>query len=341
MTVRNVLVYAVVVWAALAVVPVGSTAWAQDEPAAPVIAAPPAGDQPPVETAVLRGEAGRFTVADAVMLGLAALSLGIFFGARLWRLPRHSNRPEAFPPVVGVALYIAIYLAAILGALFIAPAFVSESFDAADPAFQDSVIVQACAYLLQCLVAIVFFVLVLRAATQSTEQRSRLWVAGMLGGAALLLTWPVSQAVAAAAGFVQTLLTDEPIRILAHETLREMLERPADGWFFAQAVLVIVFAPVLEEVLYRGIFQETLRRLGLGAWPAILGTSIFFAAMHWTVVEIHALVSLAVLSIGFGWIYEKTGRLTAPIVMHALFNAGNLGIAMLASQTTSAAALLP
>jgi membrane protease YdiL (CAAX protease family) len=28
-----------------------------------------------------------------------------------------------------------------------------------------------------------------------------------------------------------------------------------------------------------------------------------------------------------GWAYEKTGRLTAPIVMHALFNAGNLLLA--------------
>ena len=32
---------------------------------------------------------------------------------------------------------------------------------------------------------------------------------------------------------------------------------------------------------------------------------------------------------GFGWIYEKTGRLTASIVMHMLFNIGNLTLALL------------
>ena len=42
---------------------------------------------------------------------------------------------------------------------------------------------------------------------------------------------------------------------------------------------------------------------------------------------------LLVLGAGFGWVYDKTGRLTAPIVMHALFNAGNLVLALLFVET--------
>jgi membrane protease YdiL (CAAX protease family) len=41
----------------------------------------------------------------------------------------------------------------------------------------------------------------------------------------------------------------------------------------------------------------------------------------------HALAALFVLSLGFGWVYEKTGRLEAAVTMHALFNAANVALA--------------
>jgi membrane protease YdiL (CAAX protease family) len=53
----------------------------------------------------------------------------------------------------------------------------------------------------------------------------------------------------------------------------------------------------------------------------------FFAVMHWDATAPHAVPALFVLGLGLGGIYEKTGRLTAPIVMHMLFNAGNLVLA--------------
>ena len=49
------------------------------------------------------------------------------------------------------------------------------------------------------------------------------------------------------------------------------------------------------------------------------------AALAGTVV-----IGLFVLALGLGWAYEKTGRLLTPIVMHALFNAGNLILARIA-----------
>ena len=275
------------------------------------------------------------------MLGLAAVALGIFFAARLWRLRREPNRPAAFAPPIGFALFIALVLAAMIGGNVIGSLIQLEGSEGMDRTFENGVLVQACSYGMQSVVAIVFLILVVGAARQQPDTRSKLWAAALLGVVALLLTWPVARVVALGVSYIETTLTEEPVETLAHDTLRAMIERPADSWFIAQAVLVIVFAPILEEILYRGVFQETLRRLDLGPWPAILGTSVFFAIMHWSVVELHALVSLLVLSIGFGWIYERTGRLTAPIVMHALFNAGNLGIALLARDATAAASLLP
>jgi len=80
--------------------------------------------------------------------------------------------------------------------------------------------------------------------------------------------------------------------------------------------------------MYRGVLQEALRRLGIGAWPAVLGVSAIFTLLHATVVPWHGLVGLAAISIAFGWVYERTGRLTASITLHMLFNAGNLAVAM-------------
>ncbi len=93
-------------------------------------------------------------------------------------------------------------------------------------------------------------------------------------------------------------------------------------------------APLLEEVMYRGLVQQVLRQLGVRPWPAIVLTSAAFAAMHWSIASPHALVPLFVLSLGFGWAYERSGRLLAPFVMHALFNLGNLLLALPATGYT-------
>ena len=61
----------------------------------------------------------------------------------------------------------------------------------------------------------------------------------------------------------------------------------------------------------------------------MLIVSAFFAVMHIGNSEPHAVAALFVLSLGFGWAYERTGRLTAPIVMHMGFNAGNLAITLI------------
>jgi len=76
------------------------------------------------------------------------------------------------------------------------------------------------------------------------------------------------------------------------------------------------------------VLQASLARTGMNRWLAISITSIVFAAAHGS-VDVHALPVLFVLSLAFGWVFERTGRLTSAIVMHALFNAANFALAML------------
>ena len=146
--------------------------------------------------------------------------------------------------------------------------------------------------------------------------------------AALAITWPIVNAVGWAAARIAFLGTHEPTDPVAHETLHLLLASPRDAWFAVMVVLVTLVTPVVEEVMYRGLIQDAARRVGLGPWPAILATSFVFASMHWQNTAPHAVAGLFVLSLGFGWAFERTGRLVAPIIMHVLFNAGNLAIAV-------------
>lgn len=179
--------------------------------------------------------------------------------------------------------------------------------------------------------------------------------AGIIGGIiAFAITFPVVMTVGWAASILARWARGEPVGPVAHDTLRLLTETgPGSGsdsqspWWWIVVAGVLIGAPVLEELVYRGFIQTAVRRAILwghasrphasttppprrrAAWTAILITSTLFALMHWSIVEPHALVTLFVLSIAFGITYERTQRLTAPIVMHLLFNAANLGLAIL------------
>lgn len=276
-------------------------------------------------------------IAMAVMIALTVVAVLLFHHRRWHRLPREPLRPQAFPPGVGFALYIAQYLAAMIGATLAAQWF-ATNIDRASYTFEQQTLVSAGAYALQAVVIGVYAWLVFTTVrttnchSNNSDQRSCRWRAFLYGAGALLLFWPIAQTASRLAAFVEQRIKGAPPPMVGHETLQQMIERPMDGWFFARAAIVLIVAPIAEEVLYRGVFQETMRRLNVPPWLAIFATSALFALMHYSVAQPNAIASLFVLSLGFGWIYEKTGRLTASIVMHMLFNAGNLVAAMLLAQ---------
>lgn len=88
-------------------------------------------------------------------------------------------------------------------------------------------------------------------------------------------------------------------------------------WFFA--MVAIVGAPVVEEILFRGILYPAIKQRG---WPqlALWGTSLLFALTHANVATFLPLTLLAMVLV---LVYERTGNLLAPIGAHSLFNAAN------------------
>lgn len=162
---------------------------------------------------------------------------------------------------------------------------------------------------------------------------------------AFALVFPLVMTAGWLAALAARWMTGMPPDAVAHETLR-LLSEPgaaeAEGrvWWWMMVLCVLVGAPVVEEIVYRGFIQSAIRRAVLwrleereglripprkrAAWIAVLGASAVFALMHAGVAEWHALATLFVLSVCFGVVCERTGRLAAPIVMHVMFNGANL-----------------
>lgn len=78
----------------------------------------------------------------------------------------------------------------------------------------------------------------------------------------------------------------------------------------------VVVAPVSEEIIFRGYIYGVARRFA-GRWAAAIFSALLFAAIH---AHIPALAPLAVLALALTFVYESTGSLWAPMLMHATFN---------------------
>ena len=86
-----------------------------------------------------------------------------------------------------------------------------------------------------------------------------------------------------------------------------------------QAFSVVFMAPVAEELLFRGVIYSSIKQIGYQR-AAIAISAILFAAVHSSWALMLPLIVLACILV---WLYEKTGSLFAPMVMHATFNAIN------------------
>lgn len=99
------------------------------------------------------------------------------------------------------------------------------------------------------------------------------------------------------------------------------------------AISVVVIAPIMEEIIYRGVVQTWLFRL-LGKetrWLVLVIASAMFASVHLASVPLEVLPALFLLGVILGWVYETTRSLWPGIMIHALFNAINLTLALLIS----------
>lgn len=86
---------------------------------------------------------------------------------------------------------------------------------------------------------------------------------------------------------------------------------------FVSVVTVCILAPVLEEMLFRGIILRSFLQQ-YSRWNAILGSAFLFGLAHLNVYQFVAGVILGTIS---GWLYERTRSLWPSILLHGAYNA--------------------
>ena len=89
------------------------------------------------------------------------------------------------------------------------------------------------------------------------------------------------------------------------------------GLVFA-VVSACILAPLVEELLYRGVLFRTFWN-GIGLLPAAALSSFVFAILHF--YDGYGLVSVGLFGVACALLYAATGSLAASIVLHMLYNA--------------------
>lgn len=106
----------------------------------------------------------------------------------------------------------------------------------------------------------------------------------------------------------------------------ERLRDLSGGHLALVLTVVVVLAPLFEELFFRGLFYPALRRR-LAPSSAIVLNGAIFGIMHFQPLF---MLSLVLVGIAFAWLYEKTGSLAAPIIAHALYNLVVTAVSLLA-----------
>lgn len=101
---------------------------------------------------------------------------------------------------------------------------------------------------------------------------------------------------------------------------RDLYERADGPWLIVLIIIVVIGAPFVEELVYRGFIHGTLRST-MNSAVALVVAAMWFTAIHLAPVEYPGLFAFALV---LGLSFHVTKRLGMPIVAHMAFNATGL-----------------
>ena len=96
--------------------------------------------------------------------------------------------------------------------------------------------------------------------------------------------------------------------------IRVLVPESAEEWIL-YFILVVLVAPVAEELFFRGLFLSLLRPCG--DWFAILSSALLFGLMHGSAGQLFYTTAAGFF---LGWIVLRTGSVSLGILMHAVNN---------------------
>jgi membrane protease YdiL (CAAX protease family) len=154
------------------------------------------------------------------------------------------------------------------------------------------------------------------------EHESPSKIARTLQEAGLMSSWTAG-VVGVCVGVVLGVLAIAYTSILWHvPEIAKLLHQHADtlrnvhGARLCLGLMAIVFAPMAEEYLFRGMLYRALDR-EWGGWRALVGSAVFFAIYH------PPLAWVPVFGVGLvnAYLYKHTGRLAPCVFCHMAYNA--------------------
>jgi CAAX protease family protein len=159
-----------------------------------------------------------------------------------------------------------------------------------------------------------------------------LWIARGLSNGELGLrrpqSWPRALGLALAVLFA-LLVVEVALEAILHGTREQGLQ--PNRWdsakavpFVLNAIVIAVFAPIVEELTYRGVGFALLLRFG--AFMAVGGTAVAFAADHGLV---EGFLALFVFGLAVAFLRLRTDSIYPGMLLHATFNALALAEALI------------
>jgi len=151
----------------------------------------------------------------------------------------------------------------------------------------------------------------------------------------LLSIWPLLLAAVLLTIFFGKLICGPDFNLEQHEELKTITTYPQLSLRVLIIITTVVVGPVLEEMLFRGLFQTMIRsffefrfsnldgrqtsfEFRIRIWLVIFASSALFVMVHANTGHWPALFMLGLC---LGYSYEKSGSLLRPIFIHSFFNA--------------------
>jgi CAAX protease family protein len=103
---------------------------------------------------------------------------------------------------------------------------------------------------------------------------------------------------------------------------KELTDNAHGAGFFLMAVLLVVGAPLVEEIFYRGMLLRSLKR-SMPVPLSIVTCGVIFGAAHF---DLLTLPGLALFGVLLAWLSHRSGRLGPNVIAHAAFNAATVVI---------------
>lgn len=91
--------------------------------------------------------------------------------------------------------------------------------------------------------------------------------------------------------------------------------------------LFALFVGFYEEVLFRGFLITRLKFIVRNIWAALIISSLLFGVIH-SYQDLLAMVQISIIAVIMGGLFILRGNLTAPILVHTVFDFANLTVYM-------------